>query len=68
MAKLRLHVEDLRIDSFATDALKGVRPGTVEGHAAENLLGTFVATQCDMSACIASCGVTCKISCGGHTC
>lgn len=66
MAKLRLDVENLRIDSFATDALQGARLGTVEG--AENLLGTFVATQCNMSACIASCGVTCKISCGGGTC
>jgi hypothetical protein len=73
MAKLRLSVEDLRVDSFATDLQAGVR-GTVEANAASYPFqtcagntcnqGTCGATECNMSACIASCGDTCKITCG----
>jgi hypothetical protein len=71
MAKLRLTLEDLRVDSFATATVDG-RAGTVQAHAGyapapgENdyLQGTFVATQCDMSLCIDSCPQTCKITCG----
>ena len=74
MAKLRLSAEDLRVDSFATDLRAGARVGTVEAHGASDPFqtcagatcnqGTCGATECDMSACIASCGETCKITCG----
>lgn len=74
MAKLRLSVEDLRVDSFATDLRADSRAGTVQAHAASDPFrtcagdtcnqGTCGATECGMSACIASCGETCKITCG----
>lgn len=73
MAKLRLTIEDLRVDSFATATADG-RAGTVKAHAGyapsqtdgedDFLQGTFVATQCNMSLCIDSCPQTCKITCG----
>ncbi|HST62380.1 MAG TPA: hypothetical protein VLK84_26995 [Longimicrobium sp.] len=75
MAKLQLALEDLRVDSFAT-ATAGGRAGTVQAHAwdappatdggDDYLQGTFVATQCNMSLCIASCPQTCKISCDNN--
>jgi hypothetical protein len=73
MAKLRLTIEDLRVDSFAIDAVDG-RVGTVKAHAGyappatdegnDYLQGTFIATQCNMSLCIDSCPETCRITCG----
>ena len=54
MHKLKLRVEELRVESFDTAAARGVR-GTVRGAEAA---GT------NESGCIiASCGVTCPISC-----
>jgi hypothetical protein len=74
MGKLRLSIEDLRVDSFATDVRAEGRAGTVQAHAKSAPLATCagdtcnqatcVVTECDMSACIASCGDTCQISCG----
>lgn len=72
MAKLRLTIEDLRVDSFATATSDG-RAGTVKAHAgyapaatdeeADYLQGTFIATRCDVSQCLDSCPPTCQISC-----
>lgn len=74
MAKLRLTVEDLRVDSFATDALEAGPRGTVEAHAKSAPFATCdfdtcnqatcAATQCNPSGCIDSCGATCQITCG----
>lgn len=74
MAKLQLTIEDLRVDSFATDALEAGSKGTVEAHAKSAPFatcagdtcnqGTCGATECNISACIASCGETCQITCG----
>lgn len=73
MAKLRLTIEDLRVESFATALVEG-RTGTVKAHAgyappatdedAGYLQGTFIATQCDMSQCLDSCPPSCQITCG----
>ena len=72
MAKLRLTIEDLRVDSFAIDAGEG-RVGTVKAHAGyappatddggDYLQGTFIATRCDVSQCLDSCPPTCQITC-----
>ena len=75
MAKLRLSIDELRVESFATRSEQMDRlAGTVEGHAKSAPFqtcagdtcnqGTCGATECNMSACIASCGDTCQITCG----
>lgn len=61
MAKLRLTLDNLRVDSFATDAQADSRTGTVQAHQGS---APFASCAGDMSRCIASCGDTCKITCG----
>lgn len=74
MAKLRLSIEDLLVDSFTTHARQmDTLAGTVEAHAKSAPFLTCVgdtcnqatcaATECNISACIASCGETCRITC-----
>jgi hypothetical protein len=75
MKKLKLHLDDLRIDSFATTATEK-KQGTVFGEqctcwtqCAQNTCPGC--PTCD-GTCQASCDVTCEASCGftpaGRTC
>lgn len=75
--KLRLELENLRVESFATAAARGER-GTVEGQAATRrcqtdactdatcggagCLGTFDPT-CQESLCVGTCGLSCGGTC-----
>lgn len=61
MAKLRLTVENLRVDSFATGAQAEPLAGTVQAHQQSAPLASCAG---NMSRCIASCGDTCQITCG----
>jgi hypothetical protein len=68
VAKLKLNVEDLRVDSFAVAEEERGEAGTVRGHAATGQLITCNkscrVTYCDPSMCIDSCWETCDITCG----
>jgi hypothetical protein len=74
MAKLKLDIEAIAVESFAVVAEEKKDGGTVNGHAKSYPFNTCAGTtcvgetcqltQCDMSQCIASCPETCKITCG----
>lgn len=74
MAKLKLDMEDLRVESFAVAAEEG-EAGTVHAHAKSAPFITCAGdtcdaptcriTECDVSQCIASCPQTCRITCDG---
>jgi hypothetical protein len=74
MAKLKLDIEAIAVESFAVVAAEEKDAGTVNGHAASYPFNTCAGascvgptcriTECDMSQCIASCPETCKITCG----
>jgi hypothetical protein len=61
MAKLRLTLENLRVDSFATGVQADSGMGTVQAHQQSRPLASCAG---DASRCIASCGDTCQITCG----
>ena len=69
MARLKLDVEAIAVESFAVVA-EGAEAGTVNGYAASAPLMTCAGNRtcpisaCNDSACIDSCGETCKITCG----
>ena len=69
MAKLRLDLEAIRVESFAASA-EEADAGTVNGHAGSAPLNTCAGQRtcyisyCNDSACIDSCLETCKITCG----
>jgi len=73
MAKLRLDIEAIAVESFAVVA-EEADAGTVNGYAKSYPFNTCAGatcagetcqlTQCDMSQCIASCPETCRITCG----
>ena len=73
MARLKLDIEAIAVESFAVAAEEG-KAGTVNGHAASYPFVTCAGascdaptcriTECDVSQCIASCPQTCKITCG----
>ena len=74
VAKLKLDIEGIAVESFAVVAGEKKDAGTVNGHAKSYPFAscaantcyqvTCGATECNMSLCIASCPETCRISCG----
>ena len=72
MAKLKLDIEAIRVDSFAV-VEEEAETGTVNGYARSAPFVTCAGascdaptcriTECDVSQCIASCPATCRISC-----
>jgi len=66
MRKLKLQIDDLQVETFAT-ATAGMEQGTVEGNA--TFLGTGACRSCvDMSRCIETCVDTCDNSLDYCTC
>jgi hypothetical protein len=66
MAKLKLDIEAIRVDSFAVvegDAEAGTVNGFARSAGASCDAPTCRITECDVSQCIASCPATCRISC-----
>jgi hypothetical protein len=59
MKKLALKLDELRVDSFGTEAPEEKGRGTVHGH---SLGGTCYYT---CYTCQASCGGSCQVSCAG---
>ena len=61
MKKLRLHLEDIRIDSFSTTEVR-TQKGTIYGEQCT----CYTACTCPgCPSCDASCGGTCDVSCNG---
>ena len=64
MKKLKLNLDDLRVESFATTPDATAPPGTVFGQDTED---TICNTQCGTCTCGNTCGNTCANSCGQCT-
>ncbi|HEV7626469.1 MAG TPA: hypothetical protein VGO89_08230 [Streptomyces sp.] len=65
MSKLRLDLEEIRVDSFATGGERG--KGTVLGHDASLRCGTT--DQCTENSCgQGTCYPSCDILCGSYKC
>ncbi|HEU4884528.1 MAG TPA: hypothetical protein VFT45_19895 [Longimicrobium sp.] len=64
MKKLRLHIDDLRVDSFETDATRGER-GTVHAHVSCRCTNAQGATCGGGASCNG--GQTCDTDCSGIT-
>jgi hypothetical protein len=66
MKKLRLHIEDLAVETFTTGGIKGVH-GTVQGHATGPVVCPTREVSCNATVCPYNCAPThdasCDISC-----
>ena len=61
MKKLKLDLDELKIESFETNTAKEKRHGTVHGNATYTADGTLCYSYCHPSLCIDTCdGATCQ--------
>lgn len=66
MKKLKLALETLRVDSFATIAARTASPGTVAGHELMITVGPQVSAECTMPSGCSGCGTeTMPSGCSG---
>jgi hypothetical protein len=68
MKKLELRIEDLRVDSFETDARERSR-GTIRGFDSNSTTGNQIICECtyDVGTCDLTCGQTCGCGTGSGT-
>lgn len=64
MKKLALKLDELRVDSFATESKQLDLRGTVEGHNSLNGTCPFTCYTCQAS-CPGSCAYSCQGTCAG---
>ena len=66
MKKLKLNMDELKVESFETSTIESQKNGTVKGFATQEVTRCFVCTEigdtCD-STCIGTCDPTCPNTC-----
>ncbi|MGD8778127.1 MAG: hypothetical protein PVH88_04120 [Ignavibacteria bacterium] len=74
MKKLKLNLEDLRVESFELNSGKEVKKGTIHGNEEATVGGDTCDESCVFGTCYVSCDVTCdqftchNTECGQNTC